>query len=210
MGGIPLARTVFFFLPAPRGYSNRGRPAFLRAPGAAAVDLQPSDWRKARKARGAEPLVPIQSQPAEVLQNGFSASGVERSRSVSSSRRIKTPPVWRAKRKLKSAVGVATCREPVGLGAKRTRLFFHRFYFLPQNTKIEIPIPNNFQNPKCMTEILISKSNLWENLILDNWILLKFGACDWCLFNPSLLRLLYGRPAGRPYELRTSFNSTTA
>jgi hypothetical protein len=49
-------------------------------------------------------------------------SGVERSRSVSSMRRTNVPPWWRAKRKLKSAVRAPpTCRNPVGLGAKRVR-----------------------------------------------------------------------------------------
>src|SRR5882672_2088900 len=48
-------------------------------------------------------------------------SSVERERSVSSMRRMKAPPWWRAKSQLKSAVRAPpTCRWPVGLGAKRT------------------------------------------------------------------------------------------
>src|SRR5215471_13496092 len=50
------------------------------------------------------------------------AAAVERSRSVSSTRRMNTPPLWRVKRKLNSAVRAPPmCRKPVGLGAKRVR-----------------------------------------------------------------------------------------
>ena len=49
--------------------------------------------------------------------------GVERSRSVSSMRRMNVPPAPRASSQLKSAVrALPTCRWPVGLGAKRTRM----------------------------------------------------------------------------------------
>src|SRR5262245_2692061 len=49
-------------------------------------------------------------------------SGEERSRSVSSMRRMKVPPCLRANSQLKSAVlAPPTWRKPVGLGAKRTR-----------------------------------------------------------------------------------------
>ena len=48
-------------------------------------------------------------------------SSVERERSVSSMRRMKTPLWCRAKAQLKSAVRAPpTWKEPVGLGAKRT------------------------------------------------------------------------------------------
>src|SRR5262245_24139848 len=51
-----------------------------------------------------------------------SDSAVERSRSVSSTRSAMTPPCPRANSQLKSAVRAPPmCREPVGLGAKRTR-----------------------------------------------------------------------------------------
>src|SRR3990167_10132289 len=49
-------------------------------------------------------------------------SSVERERAVSSMRRTKAPPWWRAVSQLKSAVRAPpTWRWPVGLGAKRTR-----------------------------------------------------------------------------------------
>src|SRR6266545_7475066 len=49
-------------------------------------------------------------------------SSVERDRSVSSIRRMKTPPWWRANNQLNRAVlAPPTWRWPVGLGAKRTR-----------------------------------------------------------------------------------------
>src|SRR5947209_9635112 len=45
-----------------------------------------------------------------------------RSMSVSSMRRMKVPPLWRAKSQLNRAVRAPpTCRKPVGEGAKRTR-----------------------------------------------------------------------------------------
>src|SRR5262249_34790677 len=48
------------------------------------------------------------------------ASAVERSRSVSSTRSRNLPPVWRAYSQLKSAVRTPpTCSMPVGLGANR-------------------------------------------------------------------------------------------
>ena len=48
---------------------------------------------------------------------------VLRATSVSSRRRTNVPPVWRAKRKLKSAVrAVPMWSGPVGLGAMRTRM----------------------------------------------------------------------------------------
>src|SRR5206468_2593736 len=48
------------------------------------------------------------------------ASSVERSRSVSSTRRMNLPPLRRAYSQLKSAVRTPpTCSSPVGLGAKR-------------------------------------------------------------------------------------------
>src|SRR5580658_7237500 len=47
---------------------------------------------------------------------------VLRSTSVSSSRRIMVPPLWRAYSQLKMNVrALPTCRKPVGEGAKRTR-----------------------------------------------------------------------------------------
>src|ERR1700722_19087747 len=47
---------------------------------------------------------------------------VLRSTSVSSSRRIMVPPLWRAYNQLKMNVrALPTCRNPVGDGAKRTR-----------------------------------------------------------------------------------------
>ena len=50
------------------------------------------------------------------------ASGVERSRSVSSTRRRNFPPAWRAKSQLKTAARMLPMWTfPVGLGAKRTR-----------------------------------------------------------------------------------------
>ena len=50
-------------------------------------------------------------------------SSVLRSWSVSSMRRTKAPPVWRAQSQLKSAVRTPPmCRYPVGDGAKRTRV----------------------------------------------------------------------------------------
>src|SRR4051812_12008249 len=49
-------------------------------------------------------------------------SSVERSKSVSSIRRMKVPPKWRAKSQLNSAVRAPpTWRYPVGEGANRTR-----------------------------------------------------------------------------------------
>ena len=49
-------------------------------------------------------------------------ASVERSRSVSSTRSRKSPPVWRLYRKLNSAVRAPPiCNWPVGLGAKRVR-----------------------------------------------------------------------------------------
>ena len=55
------------------------------------------------------------------MMNSMFAS-VDRERSVSSMRRMKAPPWWRAKSQLNSAVWtLPTCRCPVGLGAKRTR-----------------------------------------------------------------------------------------
>src|SRR5262245_56870398 len=49
-------------------------------------------------------------------------SALDRSRSVSSMRRMKAPSCWRANNQLKSAVRAPpTCRNPVGEGAKRTR-----------------------------------------------------------------------------------------
>src|ERR1700723_634939 len=61
----------------------------------------------------------------------FSPSKIEsteawvlRSTSVSSSRRIIVPPLWRAYNQLKMKVrALPTCRNPVGDGAKRTRGF---------------------------------------------------------------------------------------
>src|SRR5690348_17610562 len=51
-----------------------------------------------------------------------SDSAVERSLSVSSTRKTKVPPWWRAKAQLKRAVRTRpTCGEPVGEGAIRTR-----------------------------------------------------------------------------------------
>jgi hypothetical protein len=50
-------------------------------------------------------------------------ASVDRSRSVSSMRRTYVPPFLRAHSQLKSAVRAPpTCRYPVGLGAKRTRI----------------------------------------------------------------------------------------
>src|SRR5689334_11525770 len=51
-------------------------------------------------------------------------SGLKRALSVSSTRRMNRPPLWRAKSQLNSAVRAPpTWRNPVGLGAKRTRTF---------------------------------------------------------------------------------------
>src|SRR6201987_3229063 len=55
------------------------------------------------------------------------ASSVERSRSVSSTRRMNLPPLRRAYSQLKSAVRTPpTCSRPVGLGAKRVTTVMDR------------------------------------------------------------------------------------
>src|SRR5256885_4273816 len=52
----------------------------------------------------------------------WTEASVLRSTSVSSSRRIMVPPLWRAYNQLKIKVrALPTCKKPVGDGAKRTR-----------------------------------------------------------------------------------------
>jgi hypothetical protein len=64
--------------------------------------------------------VPVEPQPFEPARIAATASGVERSRSVSSMRSRNVPPVWRAKSQLNRAVRAPPiCRNPVGEGAKR-------------------------------------------------------------------------------------------
>src|SRR5438094_9399141 len=65
-----------------------------------------------------------QSRPSHRMASRMRSmySSVERDRSVSSIRRMKTPPWWRANSQVNSAVRAPpTWRWPVGLGAKRTR-----------------------------------------------------------------------------------------
>src|SRR6266542_2038615 len=65
-----------------------------------------------------------QSRPSHRMASRMRSmySSVERDRSVSSIRRMKTPPWWRANNQLNRAVRAPpTWRWPVGLGAKRTR-----------------------------------------------------------------------------------------
>src|SRR6267154_840856 len=60
---------------------------------------------------------PSQAIPSRITRT---ASSVERSRSVSSTRKMNLPPVRRAYSQLNSAVRAPpTCNSPVGLGAKR-------------------------------------------------------------------------------------------
>src|SRR5205814_6471819 len=67
---------------------------------------------------------PSQSSPSMIAAT---ASGVERTRSVSSMRSRNLPPWCRAKSQLKSAVRAPPiCRNPVGEGAKRTTTLIPR------------------------------------------------------------------------------------
>ena len=64
-------------------------------------------------------LMPSHCKPSRMLAVNAS---FERSRSVSSMRRRKAPPLFLANSQLKTAVrAVPMCRVPVGLGARRTR-----------------------------------------------------------------------------------------
>ena len=88
--------------------------------------VPPGRARSARSDGSRAPAAPRPSRGrASVSASTMSSmfSSVERERSVSSMRRMKTPPWWRANSQLKSAVRAPpTCRCPVGLGANRTRI----------------------------------------------------------------------------------------
>jgi cytochrome P450 len=63
----------------------------------------------------------LQTETDETRQR-LNRAADERSKSVSSMRRIRVPPKWRAKSQLNKAVRAPpTCKYPVGEGAKRTR-----------------------------------------------------------------------------------------
>ena len=76
-----------------------------------------SVWKKGPSSQ----LIPSQVIPSKIA---FTASGVDRSRSVSSMRKMNLPPLRRAKSQLKRAVRAPPIwRYPVGLGAKRVTIF---------------------------------------------------------------------------------------
>ena len=85
------------------GTARTGRPPRSPATPGPSSQVIPSQWRPSRMS--------------------CSNAAVLRATSVSSSRSTNVPPVWRANRKLNSAVrAVPMCSGPVGLGAIRTRM----------------------------------------------------------------------------------------
>ena len=68
-------------------------------------------------------FVGLHAKPVHAVRIACTASGVERSTSVSSMRSTKVPWWWRAKAHENSAVRAPPrCRKPVGEGAKRVRM----------------------------------------------------------------------------------------
>ena len=86
--------------------------------------------------------MPSQARPSLM---GEIASGVDRLRSVSSIRKRYTPPLWRAKSQLKSAVRAPPiCRNPVGEGAKRVTTVMEHQFFLSHADLARATMPTHY------------------------------------------------------------------
>src|SRR5262245_32083419 len=89
------------------------------------------------------------------------SSSRERSRSVSSMRSTRVPPVWRAESQLNSAaLALPTWRRPVGAGAKRTRGFTARRY--PRLSMASVLTPQAEDFPRWYQDV-VAKAELADN-----------------------------------------------
>src|SRR5438132_5008780 len=108
-------------------------------------------------------------------------SSRERAASVSSMRRTKVPPVWRAKSQLNSADrALPTCRNPVGAGEKRTRgpgIRVEATLDLPMPKSVLTPQTDNF--PQWYQDV-VAKAELAENgPVRGTMVIRPYGYAIW-------------------------------